>query len=39
MSSPERKIVHVRLKDRPDLVTASEGLEPNRHVVIRPIGE
>jgi spoIIIJ-associated protein len=36
MSAPERKIVHVRLKDRPDVVTASEGLEPNRHVVIRP---
>lgn len=39
MSAPERKIVHVRLKDRPDVVTASEGLEPNRHVVIRPSRE
>lgn len=39
MSAPERKIVHVRLKERPDVVTVSEGAEPNRHVVIRPAEE
>ena len=36
MSSAERKIVHLHLQERPDVVTASEGAEPNRHVVIRP---
>jgi spoIIIJ-associated protein len=34
MSAAERKIVHLHLKDRQDVATASEGLEPNRHVVI-----
>jgi spoIIIJ-associated protein len=36
MSAVERKIVHVRLGDREDVTTASEGNEPNRHVVVRP---
>jgi spoIIIJ-associated protein len=36
MSPAERKIVHLRLKDRDDVVTASEGNEPNRRVVVRP---
>jgi len=36
MSAAERKIVHLRLKEREDVVTASEGAEPNRHVVVRP---
>lgn len=36
MSPAERKIVHIRLKDRGDVVTASEGSEPYRHVVVAP---
>jgi spoIIIJ-associated protein len=36
MSSAERKIVHLRLKERGDVVTASEGAEPNRYIVVRP---
>jgi spoIIIJ-associated protein len=36
MTSVERKIVHVRLADREDVETASEGAEPNRHVVVTP---
>jgi spoIIIJ-associated protein len=36
MSAAERKIVHLRLKTRDDVVTASEGAEPNRYVVVRP---
>ena len=36
MTANERKIVHLRLQERPDVVTASEGTEPNRRVVIHP---
>jgi spoIIIJ-associated protein len=36
MTPAERKIVHVRLKDRGDVVTESQGVEPNRYVVVRP---
>lgn len=36
MTAAERKIVHVALKNRPDVVTASQGREPNRSVVISP---
>ena len=32
----ERKIVHEKLKDDPEVETASEGTEPNRFVVILP---
>ena len=35
MTAVERKAVHVHLQDRTDVVTSSEGTEPNRHVVIR----
>jgi spoIIIJ-associated protein len=34
MSSVERKVVHLRLKDEPGVATASEGTEPNRYVVV-----
>ena len=37
MSSVERKIVHVHLQDREDVETASEGTEPNRYVVVKPV--
>jgi spoIIIJ-associated protein len=36
MTAAERKIIHLRLKDREDVVTTSDGTEPNRHVVISP---
>jgi spoIIIJ-associated protein len=39
MAAAERKIVHIRLKDYPGVETTSEGVEPNRFVVIRPAGE
>ena len=37
MTPAERKIVHLTLRGRTDVVTASEGREPNRAVVISPI--
>lgn len=36
MTSFERKIVHVALRDDPRVTTGSEGDEPFRHVVVRP---
>ena len=36
MTAVERKIVHEKLKDDPEVETASEGSEPNRFVVIYP---
>ena len=36
MTAVERKVVHLRLKDYPGVMTASEGTEPNRFVVIAP---
>ena len=36
MTSVERKIVHLRLKEIAGVGTASEGVEPNRHVVVLP---
>ncbi len=36
MTPAERKIVHLALKDRRDVVTESRGREPNRAVVILP---
>jgi spoIIIJ-associated protein len=36
MTAVERKIVHERLKDDPEVETASEGTEPHRFVVILP---
>jgi spoIIIJ-associated protein len=38
MTAVERKLVHERLKDDPEIDTASEGTEPNRYVVILPRG-
>jgi spoIIIJ-associated protein len=37
MSSAERKVVHLALAERDDVETSSEGREPVRFVVIRPI--
>ncbi|HEY8104391.1 MAG TPA: RNA-binding cell elongation regulator Jag/EloR [Gaiellaceae bacterium] len=36
MTAVERKIVHEKLKEDPEVETASEGTEPNRFVVILP---
>lgn len=36
MSSVERRIVHLRLKDEPGVGTRSEGEEPYRYVVVEP---
>jgi spoIIIJ-associated protein len=37
MTPAERKIVHLALRERSDVTTASEGREPNRAVVISPV--
>ena len=37
MSATERKVVHEHLKDRPGLQTYSEGVEPNRRLVVAPL--
>ncbi len=36
MSPAERRIIHITLRDRDDVITASEGSEQNRFVVIWP---
>jgi spoIIIJ-associated protein len=36
LSSRERRIIHVALADRKDVVTASVGVDPNRRVIISP---
>ena len=36
MTSVERKIVHLRLKEVAGVATTSEGMEPNRYVVVLP---
>jgi spoIIIJ-associated protein len=38
MTAVERKIVHLRLQDYEGVATASEGIEPNRYVVVLPQG-
>lgn len=38
MNASERKLVHEYLKDRPGLETYSEGSEPDRHLVVAPLG-
>jgi spoIIIJ-associated protein len=39
MTSVERKIVHLHLKEVAGVATSSEGLEPNRHVIVLPEGD
>lgn len=38
MTSVERKVVHLHLKDDDRVETGSDGSEPNRFVVVRPTG-
>jgi spoIIIJ-associated protein len=38
MTSVERKVVHLHLKDDERVETGSDGSEPNRFVVVRPAG-
>jgi spoIIIJ-associated protein len=38
MSANERKVVHEYLKNRDDVETYSEGTEPDRHLVVAPLG-
>jgi spoIIIJ-associated protein len=35
MTSVERKIVHTKVQSMGGLTTSSEGVEPNRYVVVR----
>jgi spoIIIJ-associated protein len=37
MSAQERRVVHERLKERPEVETYSEGEEPHRCVVVAPL--
>ena len=37
MASYERKIIHNALANRIDIETHSEGVEPNRYLVIEPV--
>ena len=38
MPATDRKVVHTHLQDRSDVTTSSEGVEPNRKVVVLPVG-
>jgi spoIIIJ-associated protein len=37
MTAVERKVVHLRLKEFDGVETTSEGMEPNRYVVVHPV--
>ena len=39
MTSVERKIVHLHLKEVAGVATSSDGAEPNRHVIVLPEGD
>ena len=38
MTASERKLVHEYLRERGDVETYSEGVEPDRHLVVAPLG-
>jgi spoIIIJ-associated protein len=38
MTASERRLVHEYLRDRGDVETYSEGQEPDRHLVVAPLG-
>jgi spoIIIJ-associated protein len=37
MNAVERRVVHEYLRDREDVETYSEGVEPDRHLVVAPV--
>ena len=37
MTSYERRIIHLALKDRQDIICESEGMGAERHIVLKPI--
>ncbi len=37
MSPYERRIVHITLKDDPRVETFSEGVDPERYIIIKPV--
>ncbi|MBY4797806.1 KH domain-containing protein [Collinsella sp. AGMB00827] len=37
MSAYERRLVHISLRERADVVTHSEGMDAERHVVVEPV--
>jgi spoIIIJ-associated protein len=37
MSPRERRVIHLALRDQPNIRTVSEGVGPERHIVIMPI--
>ncbi len=37
MNAVERRVVHEYLRDREDIETYSEGVEPDRHLVVAPL--
>jgi spoIIIJ-associated protein len=37
MTAIERKVVHLRLKEFDGVETTSEGTEPNRYIVVKPV--
>jgi spoIIIJ-associated protein len=37
LSPAERRIVHMLLKECPDLETFSQGVEPHRYLIVRPL--
>ncbi len=39
MTSRERRILHLALRDDPQVDTTSEGVPPHRHTVVRPAAE
>jgi spoIIIJ-associated protein len=39
MTASERKLVHEYLRERGDVETYSEGDEPDRHLVVAPLGD
>jgi spoIIIJ-associated protein len=39
MTSRERRILHLALRDDPAVETTSEGVPPQRHIVVRPAGK
>jgi spoIIIJ-associated protein len=38
MIASERKLIHEYLRERGDVETYSEGMEPDRHLVVAPLG-